>query len=71
MKFTGLETPQELRQGLLDCSDLMLEELLLLTKDQGKIEQFLLVKTFHNEILEKMAEDDPYPTPHGSGKLLS
>jgi len=71
MKKISLKTPQEMRQALIDCSDTMLKIFLGSTKDQEKIERFLLVKTLHNTILGKMSQDDPCINPLGGGELFS
>lgn len=58
MKFTGKETPRELRRALMDCSDVMTKMIMELTKDPGVIELFLLVRTFQIDILAEMAKKD-------------
>ena len=59
LNFTGKETPQELRQALIDCSDVMWEQYSkLIGKQFDMIGRFNLAKELFHEILEEMARRD-------------
>jgi hypothetical protein len=59
LNFTGKETPQELRQALIDCSAVMWDQYSrLVGKDVEMIGRFSFANELFHEILEEMARRD-------------
>ena len=53
IKIGEFANDQERRQALVDCTDIMFNEMSKAT--QGSMERFLLAKTLHNEIVAQMS----------------